>query len=68
MPQITALDPRIVVGARVSRLVDGRVGTVTRVLDREGARSGLVEIRWDGQIRPSRSAGFELGDEIRPLA
>jgi hypothetical protein len=68
MPEILALDPAIVVGARVSRLLDGRVGTVTRVLDREGVRSGLVEIRWDGQTRPSRSSGFELGDEIRALS
>ena len=54
-------------GARVASLGSGRTGTVTRVIDAGGARSGIVEVRWDGQSRPSRSAGFALGDEVRAL-
>jgi hypothetical protein len=54
-------------GARVARKSDGRVGTVTRVIDAGGAIAGLVEVRWDGERRPSRSAGFRSGDELRAL-
>lgn len=57
----------LVPGARVERIGSGRTGTITRVIDAGGARSGIVEVRWDGQRRPSRSAGFELGDEVRAL-
>lgn len=44
----------------------GRKGTVTRVIDADGARGGLVEVRWDGEKRPSRSAGFEFAEALRP--
>jgi hypothetical protein len=37
----------------------GRTGTVTRVIDADGVLGGIVEVRWDGERRPSRSAGFE---------
>ncbi len=56
----------LVPGARVVR-TDGRTGTITRVIDAGGAIAGLVEVRWDGERRPSRSAGFFSGDEVRPL-
>lgn len=62
----THLHPAIVAGSRVRRNFDLREGVVTRVLDTSGARSGLIEVRWDGQRKPSRSAGFELGDEVTP--
>lgn len=52
-------------GARVERISDLRRGTVTRVIDTEGALGGLVEVRWDGQRRASRSAGFEPVDGLR---
>jgi len=42
----------------------GRQGTVTRVLDTDGARGGLVEVRWDGERRAHPSAGFELADTL----
>jgi len=66
----TTLHPAIVVGSRIAMDIPSygitKHGTVTRVLDREGARGGLVEVRWDGEKRPRRGAGFELGDTIRP--
>lgn len=42
----------------------GRIGTVTRVIASDGARGGVFEVRWDGEQRPSRKAGFELGDSL----
>lgn len=52
-------------GARVVAKITGRAGTITRVIDRSGFMAGLVEVRWDGQRRPSRSAGFFGGVELR---
>lgn len=46
----------------------GRVGTVTRVIDADGALGGLVEVRWDGERRPSRQAGFEGANALKPVA
>lgn len=46
----------------------GRLGTVTRVIDADGELGGLVEIRWDGERRPSRSAGFEAVRDLTVLA
>jgi len=57
----------LIPGARVVRVTGGRAGTITRVIDAGGALAGLVEVRWDGDRRPSRSAGFFSGDEVRPL-
>jgi hypothetical protein len=55
-------------GARVARTDGrGRQGTITRVIATEGVLAGLVEVRWDGDKRPSRSAGFFSGDEVRAL-
>lgn len=74
MNQTTALDPRIVAGSRV--LVHGSIpGKVIRVINREGARGGLVEVLRDGETRGSRRfrdggtirfyvGGFELGDTV----
>ena len=44
----------------------GRLGTITRVIDADGAIGGLVEVRWDGQRTPSRSAGFFSASELAP--
>ena len=58
----------LVPGARVERVVGAaRTGTITRVIAGEGVLAGLVEVKWDGERRPSRSAGFWSGDEVRPL-
>lgn len=63
-----ALPARLVPGARVERIVGApRLGTITRVIAGEGVLAGLVEVRWDGERRPSRSAGFWSGDEVRAL-
>lgn len=63
-----ALPVGLVPGARVERIVGAsRLGTITRVIAGEGVLAGLVEVRWDGERRPSRSAGFWSGDEVRAL-
>lgn len=62
----TNLNPSIVAGSRVER-TDGRVGTVTRIIATEGNLGGLVEVRWDGERRPSRTSGFEAGNNITLL-
>jgi hypothetical protein len=57
----------LVPGARVAHILVGRkTGTITRVIDADGALGGLVEVRWDGQ-RLSRSAGFFGANEVRAL-
>lgn len=59
------LPATFVVGARVVALANDRRGTITRVIDGSGHMAGLVEVRWDGQRRASRSAGFFGGIELR---
>jgi len=66
MDQTTTLNPAIVAGSRIVRK-DGRTGSVTRIIAPDGALGGLVEVRWDGQRRPSRSNGFEAGRDISLL-
>jgi hypothetical protein len=61
------MDQSITTGSRVSHQPTGRVGTVTRVITRDGLLGGIAEVRWDGQ-RLSRSAGFFPGQELRPEA
>lgn len=61
---ISSLPSAIVAGVRIVR-TDGRRGTVSRIIAQDGALGGLVEVRWDGQKRPSRSNGFEAGRDIR---
>lgn len=56
----------LVPGARVALIANGRVGTITRVIDAAGHMAGIVEVRWDGQ-RVSRTAGFFGGVEVRAL-
>lgn len=67
-PAYRPLPAGLVPGARVERIVGApRTGTITRVIDQGGALAGIVEVRWDGQRQPSRSAGFYSGDEVRAL-
>src|SRR5262245_52372675 len=56
------------VGDRLAAIATGREGTVTRVIDRDGAIGGVVEVRWDGERRPRSGAGFYGGNELRPVA
>ena len=64
---MTHLPSSFVAGARVVRpTIPTVVGTITRVIDAEGALGGLVEVRWDGR-RVSRSAGFFSPQEIRVI-
>lgn len=54
-----------IAGARVVRsALPARAGTITRIIDHGGSLAGLVEVRWDGDARPSRSAGFFSPDEL----
>lgn len=55
-------------GDRVLIIATGRAGTVTRVIDRDGAIGGLVEVRRDGERRPRPGAGFEAGRDLAPLS
>lgn len=67
MSQILSLDSRIVAGSRVRIPAAHVSGTVTRVIDRDGARGGLVEVLRDGETTSSRrfrDGGFELGDSV----
>jgi hypothetical protein len=60
------MDQKIQEGSRVLHLPTGKVGTVTRVVTRNGLLGGLAEVRWDGQ-RLSRSAGFQAGRDLREV-
>jgi hypothetical protein len=67
MSQALSLDSRIVAGSRVLITYAGVAGTVTRVIDRDGALGGLVEVLRDGETRRSRrfrQAGFEAGKAV----
>ena len=67
MAQVTALDSRIVAGSRVRLAYAGVSGVVSRVIEREGALGGLVEVLRDGEASTSRrfrDAGFEAGTAV----